>query len=100
MIDFITFSFIFCMLMSRYKANKRSDECNTNKHVSLLHSIVFVDKNVMAKISTRSSVSLLRSLSVHLDAQSFLGLTTVVSVAPMHCTVASLRGPRVLTVTS
>ena len=50
----------------------------------------------MAEISARSSVSLLRSSSVHLDPQSLLGLTAaflkVVSVAPMHGTVASLRG--------
>ena len=61
---------------------------------------------LMAEMSARSSVSSLRSLSVHLDPRSFLGLTTlvaaltVVSVAPMHGTVAGLRGPRVLTVTS
>ena len=56
---------------------------------------------LMAKISAHSSVSLLRSLSVRLNAWSLLGLTilvmqpflTVVSVVPMHGTVAGLPGP-------
>ena len=69
--------------------------------------MAFVDKNVMAEISAQSSVSSLRSLSVHLNPQSLLDLTTlvepsltVVSVAAMRGTVASLQRPRVLTVTS
>ena len=45
---------------------------------------------LMAEISTRSSVSSLQSLSVHLDPRSLVGLTTlvatVVSMAPMHGT--------------
>ena len=50
---------------------------------------------LMAEISARSSVFLLRSLSVHLNRRSLLGLTilvaAVVSVAPMHGTVAGLQ---------
>ena len=59
-----------------------------------------MDKNVMAKITARSSVSLLQSFSVRLGRRSLLGLTTlvapsltIVSVAPMHGTVASLWDP-------
>ena len=55
----------------------------------------------MAKITARSSVSLLQSFSVHLGRRSLLGLTTlvapsltIVSVAPMHGTVASLWDPK------
>ena len=59
----------------------------------------------LAEISARSSGFSLRSLSVHFDPRSLLGLTTLVAavviVAPMHGTVAGLQlGPRVLTVTS
>ena len=62
----------------------------------------------MGEISAQSSVSSLRSSSVHLDPRSLLGLTTlgatflntVVSVAPMHGNVVSLQGFRVPTMTS
>ena len=55
-----------------------------------------MDKIFMAEISAQSQ-SPLQSLSVHFDIQSLLGLTTfvpsIISVAPMHSTVASLRRP-------
>ena len=53
---------------------------------------VIVDKNVMAEICAQDS---LQSSSVHLDHLPLLGLTTsvealtVVSMAPLHSTVAS-----------
>ena len=63
---------------------------------------------LMAEMSARSSVSSLRSLSVHLDLRPLLGLTTLVAAlinsskrgSYMHGTVACLWGPQVLTLTS
>ena len=63
---------------------------------------------LMAEMSARSSVFSLRSLSVHLDLWPLLGLTTLVAAlinsskcgSYMHGTVAGLRGPQVLIVTS
>ena len=87
-----------------YHTLAKPDPCMKSKILALweyCYEIVFMANNEMATISARSSVSSLQSLSVHLDHSLMVG-----SVAPMHCTVASLRGtpelgkPHFLNVTS
>ena len=72
-----------------YHTLAKPDSHTKSKSLALwdyCYGIVFMVNNEMARISARSSVSSLQSSSVHLDPSLMVG-----SVAPMHCTVASLR---------